>query len=243
MLFTQLVATTSYSRVYRSDDGKCAVKELKPEMFRYYDAERRALSALAESKHPNVVALVGTFGANEQLYIATEWLDSTLEHRLSQPDVNLAVVTQQLLVGVRFLHDSGWVHHDIKMSNVMYAEQQCKIIDFGFSHRLRVDGRCWCNVGTPLYTAPEVYQGEYDSRLADVWSLGVLVYLVHTGVQPFPAALTLTEHIQIINAYKYNRELLLDEPGVLRLLEHMLVPVSRRQLLTSADDSTPAEVV
>ena len=97
-------------------------------------------------------------------------------------------LVRQLVGALCYLHARSIAHRDIKLENVLLDEWcNCKLIDFGFAILSRGKLRVPC--GSPVYTAPEILLAhEYDGQLADVWSLGVLIYVMLAGRFPFQGA-------------------------------------------------------
>jgi MAP/microtubule affinity-regulating kinase len=99
--------------------------------------------------------------------------------------VEAQYVFKQILDGVKYMHDKGLCHRDLKMTNILINSRgEVKIIDFGFSveayHKLRM----YC--GTPSYMPPEmVNKKSYYGKPLDIWSLGVVLYKLLTGEYPF----------------------------------------------------------
>eukprot|EP00741_Cyanophora_paradoxa_P017823 tig00021017_g17213.t1 len=97
----------------------------------------------------------------------------------------------QVVQAVRYMHEQGVVHRDLKLDNVMTdpATGSVKLIDFGFSRS--VESALASHVGTRPYMAPEVMSVPltgYDGRAIDVWSLGVILFLMLAGGYPFDSA-------------------------------------------------------
>lgn len=101
---------------------------------------------------------------------------------------------RQLLRGVTYMHANGLCHRDLKPENCMIDRKtdRLKIIDFGLSKHL--DSAITLGVGTPDYMSPELLNGpagmanpngKYDAVAVDVWAIGVMLYLIVTGVYPF----------------------------------------------------------
>ncbi|OWZ01282.1 CAMK protein kinase [Phytophthora megakarya] len=87
----------------------------------------------------------------------------------------------QLFAGVNFLHHTlGVAHRDLSLENVLMRNDQCKISDFGLS--VGISERCIQRVGKNYYMAPEVVAGEeYNPVQADIWSLGIIWFILLTG--------------------------------------------------------------
>ena len=92
---------------------------------------------------------------------------------------------KKLFRAVNHCHASGVVHRDIKPENIMYgSDGEIKLIDFGLSKMGKIHEHLKTIAGTPYYMAPEVLEGSYDSK-CDIWSLGVLMYVLLCGYLPF----------------------------------------------------------
>lgn len=96
-----------------------------------------------------------------------------------------------MLRAIRFLHDNGCTHRDIKPENFLFENTQpdaeIKLIDFGLSCKYKTKETkktMHSVVGTPNYVAPEVLKGSYGTS-CDLWSVGVILYLVLCGMYPF----------------------------------------------------------
>jgi serine/threonine protein kinase len=100
----------------------------------------------------------------------------------------------QIAVAVRYCHKNSIIHRDIKLDNVLLDDDDvCKLCDFGVSRTLSPHKIVQEQCGTPAYLAPEIVKDEgYSGFKADVWSLGVLLYVLVSGVMPFRAS-TVTE--------------------------------------------------
>jgi serine/threonine protein kinase len=95
---------------------------------------------------------------------------------------------KQILEGIKYLHSHGYSHGDIKPENVILDKQgNAKLIDFGYSRRKQIGDES-DKAGTLLYAAPELLRrGPFNTQKADIWSLGILLYLMTTGDFPYAA--------------------------------------------------------
>mmetsp|Transcript_10434 Transcript_10434/g.26782 ORF Transcript_10434/g.26782 Transcript_10434/m.26782 type:complete len:571 (-) Transcript_10434:83-1795(-) len=158
----------------------------------------REIIILKKVFHPHIVALHEVFETADTTYMVMEICNGgSLQevavkesgHPALKP-LEVSAVTRRLMRAVAYLHDSGIVHRDMKLENVMLKTKgklDVKICDFGLCAFLSKDqGNMSIVCGTPAYMAPEVLanNGQY-SPLCDVWSVGVMLYQMITGKMPF----------------------------------------------------------
>lgn len=98
-------------------------------------------------------------------------------------------VTRDILQTVAYLHENNCVHRDLKPENLIFAnpseDAQLKITDFGFAERYKASGTLTQSCGTPEYVAPEILSDDPYDEKCDVWSVGVIVYILLCGFPPF----------------------------------------------------------
>eukprot|EP00940_MAST-03C_sp_MAST-3C-sp2_P003402 g3402.t1 len=151
--------------------------------------------------HPNIVRLIEVFETTTHVAMVMDQMRGGDLHRyivtreaVVEPDV--VAIISQIVSAIVFMHSCGVVHRDIKPENIMLqspykAGQACviKLIDFGFS-RFLSNGEQTCSfVGTSSYAAPEILMSkDYDHKV-DVWSLGVLSFVLLSGKFPFDSYL------------------------------------------------------
>ena len=105
------------------------------------------------------------------------------------PEADAAKIIKQILSALKHLHDKNIAHRDLKPENIIFeskgSELNIKLIDFGLSKILGKNGKIMMTkLGTPYYVSPEVLEGKYDKR-CDLWAVGVLTYILISGVPPF----------------------------------------------------------
>jgi eukaryotic-like serine/threonine-protein kinase len=158
--------------------------------------EARAVGRLA---HPHIVAVFDYGEADGVAYIALEYVPGeSLAERLAQharhastmPLARALVWFAQLLDALAYAHELGVIHRDIKPANLMIAQRgECKVTDFGIAQldtsRLT---RAGMMIGTPSYMSPEQFSGESIDARSDLFSAGVVLYEMLTGVCPFTGA-------------------------------------------------------
>ncbi|CAI8611391.1 unnamed protein product [Vicia faba] len=155
---------------------------------------KREISVMKMVKHSNIVQIHEVMASKSKIYIAMELVrggelfNKIVKGRLKE-DV-ARVYFQQLISAVDFCHSRGVYHRDLKPENLLLDEDgNLKVSDFGlstFSEHLRQDGLLHTTCGTPAYVSPEVIAKKgYDGAKADIWSCGVILYVLLAGFLPF----------------------------------------------------------
>jgi serine/threonine protein kinase len=155
---------------------------------------RREAFVLRRLDHPNVVRLVEAVQSDKKLFLVmpvapgVELLALVADGPLSE-DVARPFV-RQLVDAVAYLHRKGVAHRDLKPENIIAdpATRTLQVIDFGLTGIVRPDAVMHTVCGSAFYSAPEVtYAGGegYSGTAADAWSVGILAYILLTGVHPF----------------------------------------------------------
>jgi len=181
-----------YKATQRSLDREVAIKVLPrelgsdPEFQQSFVTEAKAMARL---NHPNLIS-VYDYGEIEGMpYIVMEYVPGkSLYHSAYGQAVEAetsARIVKGILDGLAHAHDNGIIHRDIKPANILLTPNaQPKIGDFGLAHHAE-SGSDAPIMGTPGYVAPEVFSGEsYDGGLADLFSVGVILHQLLTGIDP-----------------------------------------------------------
>ena len=147
--------------------------------------------------HPNILKLYEYFyDQEENIYIITEYIRGVeLFTKIQQlrhfTEEEAAIIIKSILQAIAYCHSRGIIHRDLKPENILIPTGSAKIdytllkiIDFGASVLKKDDGKITFRFGTPYYIAPEVLQESYNEK-CDVWSIGVILYLLLVGQAPF----------------------------------------------------------
>uniref|UniRef100_A0A8C8UMR5 non-specific serine/threonine protein kinase n=1 Tax=Peromyscus maniculatus bairdii TaxID=230844 RepID=A0A8C8UMR5_PERMB len=148
--------------------------------------------ALERLHHPNIIRLFQVLVTQEQIYFITEFAPGgdlfqrvTEEGRLQEEEGQK--IFGQILSAIKYCHDLDIVHRDLKPENILFDEEgNVKLADLGLATSCRPGTLLHQQCVTKSFNAPEQVLGlGYDGKKTDVWSLGVLLYLVTTGNHPF----------------------------------------------------------
>ena len=186
--------------VYRAQDPRLdrlvAIKVLPPDLTRDDTAKQRFLQeakAASALDHPNICTIYEINETDDgQLYLVMAYYDGeTLKERIERGPLALdeAVdIATQVGQGLAEAHGAGIVHRDIKPANLLIATSGVvKILDFGLAKLAGAEGvtQTGTTVGTVAYMSPEQARGEEVDHRTDIWSLGVVLYEMLSGQQPF----------------------------------------------------------
>lgn len=154
---------------------------------------KREISVMKMVSHPNIVELHEVMATKSKIYFAMELVrggelfSRIAKHGRLKEDCARNYF-RQLVSAVDFCHGRGVYHRDLKPENLLLDEQgNLKVADFGLSAIAGPDGLLHTTCGTPAYVAPEVVgkKGGYDGAKADMWSCGVILYVLLAGFLPF----------------------------------------------------------
>ncbi|KAH7861319.1 hypothetical protein Vadar_024530 [Vaccinium darrowii] len=155
---------------------------------------KREISVMNMVKHPNIVELIEVMASKTKVYFALEFVrGGELFTKIAKGRLREDAARnyfQQLISAVDFCHSRGVYHRDLKPENLLLDDEgNLKVTDFGlsaFSDHLRQDGLLHTTCGTPAYVAPEVIGKKgYDGAKADIWSCGVILFVLLAGFLPF----------------------------------------------------------
>lgn len=156
----------------------------------------REVEVLKGLDHPNIMKIFEFFEDDKYYYFVTELysggeLFDEIVNRKCFSEKDAAKIIKQVLSGINYMHKQNVVHRDLKPENLLLESKipnsNIKIIDFGLSTYCDVDSKMKDKIGTAYYIAPDVLRGVYDSK-CDIWSIGVILYILLCGFPPFNGA-------------------------------------------------------
>jgi len=142
--------------------------------------------------HPNIVHLYDVYETREHLFLVLEYVHGDLYELVSKrgrlPERDAEKIFKQLVSAVDFCHKHKICHRDLKPENILIDENMTvKLADFGMSE-VMMDQYLTLSCGSPHYVCPEIILGQpYDGTKVDIWSLGVILFVLLTGQVPFNA--------------------------------------------------------
>jgi calcium/calmodulin-dependent protein kinase I len=229
----------------RKEDGqvvaiKCIKKaDMTQEDIDALDIEKTVMRKLT---HPNLIRLLDDFEDAHYHYLVMDYASGgELFHKIVEREVyteqQARECIREMTKAVDFCHQRGVVHRDLKPENVLLAaanDETIKIADFGFAKELGTtpDGLLHTACGTPGYVAPEILRQRPYGAEVDIWSLGVIVYILLCGYPPFHSEQGQHDLFRKIKAAEYEFESpdwddISDDAK--DLIRHILVPDPRRR--------------
>uniref|UniRef100_A0A914LJQ9 non-specific serine/threonine protein kinase n=1 Tax=Meloidogyne incognita TaxID=6306 RepID=A0A914LJQ9_MELIC len=183
----QRVGTGSYGEVYKARDLKtglfAAIKIVKLEHGDNFASIQQEVLMLRDCVHPNIIAYNGSYLRRDRLWIVMEYCGGgSLQdiYQMTGPltELQIAFVCRETLKGLKYLHQRGKVHRDVKGANILLTHTgDIKLADFGIAAQITATlGKRLSFIGTPYWMAPEVAdvenRGGYGSEV-DVWAVGI----------------------------------------------------------------------
>ncbi|XP_065095529.1 uncharacterized protein Snrk [Ochlerotatus camptorhynchus] len=181
-------------------------------------------------QHPNVVRLYEVIDTQTKLYLILELgdggdlYDYIMRHDKGLSENVAREYFRQIVRAISYCHQLHVVHRDLKPENVVFFEKLgvVKLTDFGFSNKFCPGQKLETSCGSLAYSAPEILLGDsYDAPAVDVWSLGVILFMLVCGHPPFQEAND-SETLTMIMDCKYTMPDHVSE-GCRRLIGNMLV--------------------
>ena len=196
----------SYGKIYKAKNKISgdirAMKQIDKSKITDMVTFKNEIEILSKMDHPNIIKLFEVFEDNKFFYLINdlctggELLDRIVKKRKEIPftEKEAAIIFKELVSAISYCHDMNIVHRDLKPENILFINEDknspIKVIDFGFSKEFKNKNsnskqkNMSSKVGTVYYMAPEILQGNYN-ELCDIWSCGVILYIILCGYPPF----------------------------------------------------------
>ena len=171
-----------------------AMKIIEKNPFIDVDQIVNEINILKQLDHPNILKILEFHLTEDKFYIITDYLpEGELYDEIDKKSIfserEASYIIYQVLSAIRYCHKMRVVHRDVKPENIMIMGREngllhVKLIDFGTAKLFNERYKNKAVVGSSYYIAPEVIKGKYDEA-CDLWSIGVIMYILLTGSPPF----------------------------------------------------------
>ena len=207
------LASGGMSTVYVATDQRLerdvALKVLHPHMAgdpQFLDRLGREAKAAARLSHPHVVGVLDQGEDGRIAYLVMEYIkghtlrDVIKDKGALSPRLALALI-DPVVEGLGAAHDAGLIHRDIKPENVLIADDgRIKVGDFGLARAVSTSTSTGALIGTVAYLSPELVLGKQADARSDIYSVGIMLYEMMTGRQPFDGEVPIQVAYQHVNS-------------------------------------------
>ncbi|KAJ1082781.1 hypothetical protein NDU88_002946 [Pleurodeles waltl] len=171
-----------------------AAKIIKVKSAKDREEVKNEINIMNQLNHINLIQLYDAFECKNSFTLILEYVDGgELFDRIADENYNLTeldaiLFAKQICEGVYYLHQQYILHLDLKPENILcvsHTGNQIKIIDFGLARRYKPREKLKVNFGTPEFLAPEIVNYDFVSFPTDMWSVGVITYMLLSGLSPF----------------------------------------------------------
>jgi len=202
--FEETLGEGSFAKVRKARMRGChqlrAVKQVDKSKVASKDQIRREIGILLTLDHPNICRLFETYSDSEYFYLVMEFIDGCELYEELQENIRLkrrdelrcSLIIEQLVAAVHYCHEHGVVHRDVKPENIMLCTSlplvrtpTIKLIDFGLAlqaleerNAIIVKHNTGVLAGSMAYMAPEVHDNKCYSEASDMWSIGIILFIM-----------------------------------------------------------------
>ncbi|KAF7688114.1 myosin light chain kinase 3 isoform X1 [Silurus meridionalis] len=171
-----------------------AAKIIKVKGMKEREEVKNEIGMMNQLNHVNLIQLYDAFESRTNLTLIMEYVeggelfDRIVNEQYQLTELDAIVFVRQICEGVQYLHQQYILHLDLKPENILCVSSnsnQIKIIDFGLARKYRPREKLKVNFGTPEFLAPEVVNYDFVSFPTDMWSVGVITYMLLSGLSPF----------------------------------------------------------
>ncbi|XP_026793183.1 myosin light chain kinase 3 isoform X2 [Pangasianodon hypophthalmus] len=171
-----------------------AAKIIKVKGMKEREEVKNEIGMMNQLNHVNLIQLYDAFESRTNLTLIMEYVEGgelferIVNEHYHLTELDAIVFMRQICEGVQYLHQQYILHLDLKPENILCVSStsnQIKIIDFGLARKYRPREKLKVNFGTPEFLAPEVVNYDFVSFPTDMWSVGVITYMLLSGLSPF----------------------------------------------------------
>ncbi|XP_033848838.1 myosin light chain kinase 2, skeletal/cardiac muscle isoform X2 [Acipenser ruthenus] len=171
-----------------------AAKIIKVKCTKEKEEVKNEIQVMNQLNHANLIQLYAAFESKNDLILVMEYVDGgelfdrIIDENYYLTELDTVLFIKQICDGVQYMHQMYILHLDLKPENILCvnrATNKIKIIDFGLARRYKPREKLKVNFGTAEFLAPEVVNYDFVSFPTDMWSLGVITYMLLSGLSPF----------------------------------------------------------
>ncbi|XP_055020991.1 myosin light chain kinase family member 4 isoform X2 [Boleophthalmus pectinirostris] len=171
-----------------------AAKIIKARSQKEKEVVRNEIQVMNQLNHANLIQLYAAFESRHDIILVMEYVeggelfDRIIDENYNLTELDTVLFIRQICEGLQYMHKMYILHLDLKPENILCVSRvtnKIKIIDFGLARRYKPREKLRVNFGTPEFLAPEVINYEFVSFPTDMWSLGVITYMLLSGLSPF----------------------------------------------------------
>ncbi|XP_023196045.1 myosin light chain kinase family member 4 isoform X4 [Xiphophorus maculatus] len=183
-----------YKCLENSSGLTLAAKIIKAKSQKEKEVVRNEIQVMNQLNHANLIQLYAAFESRNDIILVMEYVeggelfDRIIDENYNLTELDTVLFIRQICEGLKYMHKNYILHLDLKPENILCvsrATNKIKIIDFGLARRYKPREKLRVNFGTPEFLAPEVINYEFVSFPTDMWSLGVITYMLLSGLSPF----------------------------------------------------------
>ncbi|XP_074843864.1 uncharacterized protein LOC142009543 [Carettochelys insculpta] len=187
-----------FGQVHRCEEKatglKLAAKIIKARGAKEKEEVKNEINVMNQLNHVNLIQLYDAFESKNDIVLVMEYVgggelfDRIIDENYNLTEMDTILFTKQICEGIQYMHQMYILHLDLKPENILCVNRganQIKIIDFGLARRYKPREKLKVNFGTPEFLAPEVVNYDYVSFPTDMWSVGVIAYMLLSGLSPF----------------------------------------------------------
>lgn len=171
-----------------------AAKIIKARSQKEKDVVKNEIQVMNQLNHANLIQLHAAYESRHDIILVMEYVDGgelfdrIIDENYNLTELDTVLFIRQICEGLQYMHKMYILHLDLKPENILCVSRvtnKIKIIDFGLARRYKPREKLRVNFGTPEFLAPEVINYEFVSFPTDMWSLGVITYMLLSGLSPF----------------------------------------------------------